>query len=98
MDTMNNMNSKHTLTEKEMMEDGLSTEKQLLNQYSIFIAEATDQNLRNQLQQIMTETQQMQYGIFYAMQSKGWYQIKNAPLSEVGQTISTMQQVHSQMS
>jgi len=90
------MNSQ-ALSEKEMMNDGLGTEKQLLNEYSTFIAEATCQNLRNQLQQIMTETQQMQFGIFNAMQSKGWYQIKNAPLSEVGETVYTLQQVQSQL-
>ena len=85
------------LTEKEMMDDGLSTEKLLLQQYTTFIAESTCQNLRNQLQQIITETQQMQFGIFNAMQSKGWYQIKNAPLTEVGHTVTQMQQVQSQM-
>ena len=85
------------LTEKEMMEDGLGTEKQLLSQYTTFIAESTCQNLRNQLQQIMTETQQMQFSIFNAMQSKGWYQIKNAPLTEVGQAVTQMQQVQSQL-
>lgn len=86
-----------SLTEREMMDDGLSTEKQLLNEYSTFISEVTCQNLRNQLQQIMTETQQMQFGIFNEMQAKGWYQIKNAPLTEVGQTVTNMQQIQSQM-
>ena len=85
------------LSEKEMMNDALSTEKQLLSEYSTFIAEASCQNLRNQLQQIMTETQQMQFGIFNEIQSKGWYQIKNAPLTEVGQAVTTLQQVKAQL-
>jgi len=87
-----------TLTEREMIDDGLSTEKQLLSQYSTFIVEATCQNLRNQLQQIMTETQQMQFGIYNAMQSRNWYQVKNAPLTEVGQTVTNFQQVQTQLS
>lgn len=85
------------LSEKEMMEDCLSTEKQLLNEYSTFISEASCQNLRNQLQQIMTEMQQMQFGVFNAMQSKGWYPIKNAPLTEVGEAVTNLQQLQSQL-
>ncbi len=79
------------LKEKELMQDVLQTEKTLFQSYGVLMTEATCQNLRMELQQIMTETQQMQFGIFNAMQEKDWYPVKNAPLTEVGDTITNMQ-------
>ena len=73
------------LNEQEILNDALTTEKQMLNAYSTFIAEATCQNLREQLNRIITETQQTQFEIYNAMQAKGWYQGKNAQLNEVQQ-------------
>lgn len=80
-----------TLTEKELMQDILQTEKTLFQSYGVLMTEASCQNLRMELQQIMTETQQMQFGIFNAMQERSWYNVKNAPLTDVGNTITSMQ-------
>ncbi len=85
------------LKEKELMQDGLQTEKSLFQSYGMLMTEATCQNLRMELQQIMTETQQMQFGIFNAMQEKDWYPVKNAPLIEVGDTITSMQQLQGKL-
>lgn len=85
------------LTEQEMMNDALATEKQLLHAYGTYIAEATCQNLRNELSKIITETQQLQFEIYNAMKSKGWYVVKNAPVNEVSQAVDKYQQVRSSM-
>lgn len=85
------------LSEKELMQDGLQNEKALFQSYGVLMTEATCQNLRMELQQIMTETQQMQFGIFNAMQEKDWYSVKNAPLTDVSEAITNMQQLQGQL-
>jgi len=76
----------NNLTEQELLNDALSTEKQLLNSYGTFLAEATCPNLRTELTKIITETQLVQYDLYNAMQQKGWYSKKNAVLNEVQMT------------
>ena len=91
------MNEKPNLTEQELANDALNTEKQLLNSYGIFLAESTCQNLRNELSQIITENQQVQFEIFNAMKAKGWYQIKNVPMQEMTDAVNKFQQVKTTM-
>lgn len=85
------------LTEQEIMNDALLTEKLLLYAYGTHIAEATCQNLRNELSVIITETQQVQFEIFNTMKNKGWYPVKQAPIHEVQDAIMKFQQVRSSM-
>ena len=85
------------LSEQECMEDALATEKQLISTYATYVAEASCQNLRNEITKIITETQQVQFEIFNAMKSRGWYQIKNASLPEVQQTAQKFSQIRRQL-
>lgn len=83
------------LTEQEIMNDALSSEKQIINAYGSFLAESTCENLRNEMAKIINDKQQIQYQIFDAMKKKGWYNIKNADLNDVQtatQKYQTMQQ------
>ena len=85
------------LTEKELMQDILQNEKALFQSYGMLMTEASCQNLRMELQKIMTETQQMQFGIFTAMQEKDWYNVKNAPLTDVSDAITNMQSLQGKL-
>jgi spore coat protein CotF len=91
------MTTNTNLTEKEIINDALATEKQLLHAYGTYIAEATCQNLRNELSKIITQTQQVQFEIFNAMKNKGWYDTKNATIDEVSQAVMKYQQAKSSM-
>lgn len=91
--THNNSN----LSEKELINDALASEKQLLHIYGTYIAEASCVNLRNELTKIINETQQTQFEIFQAMQQKGWYNIQNAQLNEVQQALQKYQQMKSEL-
>jgi spore coat protein F len=86
------------LSERELLNDILATEKQLLHAYSTYIAEATCPNLRQELNRIISDTQQIQFDVYNAMQQKGWYNVKNAQLQDVQQTVQTFQQVQTQLS
>ena len=72
---MNNI----TLSEKDLMQDVLTTEKQVISAYSVGITESSCQNLRNTLVNNFKSAQDIQYKIFDAMKQKGWYTTKDAP-------------------
>ncbi len=91
------MDNQNGMTEQEIMNDAISNEKHLINAYATFVAEATCQNLRNELTKIITETQQIQFELFNAMNARGWYNIKNAPMEEVQQTAQKYTQVKNQL-
>lgn len=84
---MNMTHTKSNLSEKELLNDALSSEKQLLHVYSTYLAEASCPNLRNELSRVFNETQQVQFEIYKAMEQKGWYTGQNAELGLVQQAV-----------
>lgn len=71
------------LTEKELMQDLLTTEKQIISSYSTGITESSCQNLRNTLVNNFRGTENIQFKIWDAMHQKGWYPTKDAEDAEV---------------
>ena len=85
----------NNLTEQEIMNDALSSEKQIISAYGTFLAESTCENLRSEMAKIINDKQQIQFEIFDTMKQKGWYNVKNANLNDVQtatQKFQTMQQ------
>ena len=88
--TINNQNPMaqgKTFTDKEIMDDALHSEKQMISAYGTFLAEATCPNLRSELTKIINDKQQIQFQIYDAMVQKGWYPTKKAKLNDV-QTVA----------
>ncbi len=77
------MHTTPNLTEKELMQDVLTSEKQVVSAYSTGITETSCQNLRNVLVDNFIKTQDVQYKVFDAMRQKGWYPTKDAPDADV---------------
>lgn len=73
------------MNEKELLQDLLATEKQVISAYSTGITESSCQNLRNTLVNNFKSAQDIQYKVFDAMKQKGWYPTKDAPDNEVTQ-------------
>ena len=73
------------MNEKEMMQDLLTTEKQVISSYSTGITESSCPNLRNTLVNNFKSAQDIQYKVFDAMKQKGWYTSKDAQANEVQQ-------------
>ena len=71
------------LTDRDRMEDMLSCEKHLIAEYSTFLPETTDPQLRGIFSGNMDECAEDQLTVFDAMQNKGWYQVKDAQTEEV---------------
>ena len=79
------MASTGNFSEKELMQDLLATEKQVVSSYSTGITESSCINLRNTLVDNFKSAQDVQYKVFDAMKQKGWYPTKDAPAEEVSQ-------------
>lgn len=77
------MNNHPNLSEKELMNDLLTSCKQVTSAYNVGITEASCQNLRQHLTNCLNDTQNTQYQIFEAMKQRGWYQIKKAQPQDV---------------
>lgn len=71
------------LSEKDMMQDLLATEKQTISAYSTGITETSCENLRKTLLNNFRTSEETQYKVFDAMKQKGWYQTKDAPDADV---------------
>ncbi|WP_283205574.1 spore coat protein [Garciella nitratireducens] len=79
------MTQQTNFSEKELLQDLLATEKQVISSYSVGMTESSCPNLRNTLEQNFKNVEQIQYNIFNAMHQKGWYPIKDAAAPEVQQ-------------
>lgn len=77
------MQNTANFTEKEILNDVLASEKQLINAYGTYLAESTCENLRTELTKILNDKQQIQYQVFDTMRQKGWYNVKNANINDV---------------
>lgn len=84
-------------TEKEMMQDLLTTEKQVISSYSTGITETSCTNLRNTLINNFRSAQDVQYKVFDAMRQRGWYPTKDAPENEVQQLKTEANQMVSEL-
>ncbi|MFL0196618.1 spore coat protein [Clostridium sp. WILCCON 0269] len=73
------------MDEKELMQDLLTSEKQVISAYSTGITEASCTNLRNTLVNNFKNAQDVQYKIFDTMRQKGWYPTSDAQASDVQQ-------------
>lgn len=60
-------------SDKDVLQDMLTTEKQLSGFYDTAIMECANENVRNALRHIQDEEQQHGKMIFDAMNQRGWY-------------------------
>ena len=86
-----------SMSEKDLMQDLLATEKQVISAYSTGITESSCENLRNTLVENFKNNQTIQYKIFDAMKQKGWYPTKDAPDNEVQQLKDEANQMLSEL-
>lgn len=71
------------LTDRDMLEDYLVTEKHLTDVYNTSANEADDDDLRSTLLNILLEEHQLVSATFSQMDSRGWYQVKNADIKDI---------------
>ena len=72
------------MNDQERMADLLAMEKKLGNNYDIFASECVNLALRNEFVKDLTQSHSTQTELFQAAQSRGWYQVEQAPASQIG--------------
>jgi spore coat protein F len=92
------MQQQPNMSEQDLLNDMLETEKSLISSYSTYISEASCPNLRRVLSSSFTETTEDQFEVFDNMRKKGYYQTKDAQDQEVQQAKQKFGQMKSELS
>lgn len=77
--------NKHTMTDKEMLTDALSSEKFMTDHYNQYANECASPSLMNEFMNLLSEEHQIQHDVFTEMHKRGWYQTQEAPVEKVQQ-------------
>ena len=81
------------MLEKDMVNDILSMINSSLTGYANVIAQCSDQNLRQTIQQIRNSDEQFQYDLYKVAEQKGFYKAANhATTEEIQQVRCLFQQ------
>lgn len=76
------------MSEREIVEDSLSTQKFLASTADSYANEASSDELRADLLNVLQEDHQLQAKLFQAASQRGWYQVKQATDQEISQAQS----------
>lgn len=74
---------KSSMTEREMMEDGLASQKKITADYNTCAGECSDNQLRSAFLNILSEEQDLGAQIFDEMSARGWYQVQQAEQKDI---------------
>lgn len=83
--------------EKEILNDLLNQEKQIIGVYSTAVTESSCPNMRQVLLRNITQSSEDQLSVFQTMVTKGYYQTKDAQDQEVQQAKQKFQQMQGQL-
>ncbi len=77
--------NQQNFTDKEIMEDILSSQKLITDTYNTFTNECVSQQLRTDFMNILREEHNIQQAVYDQMKTRGWY----APEQAEKQKVST---------
>ncbi len=73
------------MTDQERVTDFICSEKKMSSNYDIFASECVSFPLRDDYLKIFNQGHMTQTDLFKLAQSKGWYQVEQAPESKISQ-------------
>ena len=71
--------------EKEILQDGLISQKHITDSYNTYAGECVNEQLRSTFLNILGDEHKIQADMFCDLQRRGWYQVENAPEQKVQQ-------------
>ena len=80
---MNTTQVSQILTEKQILQDSLMSQKQITGSYNTYAGECISEQLRCAMLSILDEEHEIQADIFSSMQAKGWYQVEQAEQQKI---------------
>lgn len=69
--------------DREMMQDALSSQKQVAAAYDSFANECSSPAVMSELMNILNEEHQLQHEVFDELQKRGWYTTEPAPQKKI---------------
>lgn len=86
------------MTEKDMLQDILVLEKDIVKTYASYLIETSCENLRELLNKNLEDSAGDQFQVFYSMTSRNMYPVKEAPAPEVMQAKKKFGDIANQLS
>ncbi len=74
-----------TLSEKDMMDDALSSQKFITENYNNFANECSSTAVKTEFMNILNEEHTIQHDVFLEMQKRGWYPVEAADQNKINQ-------------
>ena len=91
------MHTYPNMSEKELLNDLLNQEKQIMSSTAAFLQEASCENLRRMLTDQFNMTSQDQYQLFDHMRQKGYYTVTDADSKAVEKAKATFKSMQSEI-
>lgn len=73
------------MTDQEKLTDFLCSEKKMSANYDTYSSECVNTGLRDDFLNLFNQSHKTQTELFKLAQSKGWYQVEQAPANKVSQ-------------
>lgn len=80
------MNGQMMFSDKDRLQDALSSQKYITDGYNTFTSECVTPQLRGMFMSLLQEEHDIQNEIFTEMQKRGWYQVQPAEQQKIDQT------------
>ncbi len=91
------MNTNINLTDREIMDDILTSQKHITGVYNTFSNECVNQNLQDDMIKILKEEHSIQFSVFTDMQKKGWYSPSTAQAQMINDTKTKFENISKQL-
>ncbi len=80
------MNNTASFTDREIMDDILTSQKHITGVYNTYSNECVNQKLQDDMLKILKEEHAIQFNVFSDMQKKGWYSPGAAQAQMINET------------
>ena len=91
------INSSNSFTDREIMDDVLSSQKHISDGYNTYSNECVNQQLQNDMLNILKEEHSIQYTVFEEMQKRGWYSPGAAQAQMINETKTKFENIATQL-
>lgn len=86
-----------SFSDREIMDDILSSQKHITDVYNTFSNECVNQQLQNDMVNILKEEHNIQFSVFSDMQKRGWYSSAAAEAQKINETKTKFEGIATQL-
>lgn len=91
------MNTDSKFTDKEILDDVLSSQKHITDVYNTYSNECVNQQLQDDMMKILKEEHTIQFNVFGEMQKRGWYSPSAAQAQMINETKTKFENIATQL-